>query len=587
MSDSSEITPNLSLPVLLPSQAQKHVTHNAALERLDLLTQLTVRSASLPAPPPGAEDGDRYIVGAGAGGPWTGQERRIAALVRGAWLFLDPQEGWIAHVAETGLPLVFGGIDWQPLETALPDQVPALGIGAAPDPVNKLSVAADGVALSHAGSDHRLTLNKAGVTDTASLVFQSGWSGRAEFGLAGEDAFSLKVSEDGQTFRPALTVDPATARVRFEAGADGLTTGDFGTSPLATTGYVASRGVDLVTNGGGHLGNGYNAPPEFAFDPAVTPNLPGGFSYAGHYPGLAVMEERIAIDPNAVYRLSSYLLQEALPGDYSAFPKAERHMQYMGLLAYDVDGHTIQARHHMRYRHGGTDSLTTLSAPLAPGDTVIQLTSAAGWNEDATQSFNRGVILFGDRSSLGAPYSHYSRLVEFDLFALGAVDKTAQTVTLSVPFPASLANPDAGDGVWPAGTPIANSSNGAGYKYSFYSALVPPAPGQWFRTTSHMGGIDLSGQNVGHNFPPGTASVAIFWLPNYSNRIGGYQTYPDTGPAHRFHVGGISVRPDDQARLVPDPDLALSGSSLIEVPTADPVTGALALAPAQLRTEPV
>jgi len=453
--------------------------------------------------------------------------------------------------------------------------------------VNKLSVAADGVALSHAGSDHRLTLNKAAEGDTASLVFQSGWSGRAEFGLAGEDAFSLKVSDDGQTFRPALTVDPVTARVRFEAGVDGLTPSDFGSGPLATTGYVAARGVDLVTNGGGHLGNGYNAPPEFAFDPAVTPNLPGGFSYAGHYPGLAVMEERIAIDPNAVYRLSSYLLQETLPGDYSAFPNGDRHLQYMGLLAYDVDGHPIQARHHMRYRHGGIDSLTTLAAPLAPGDTVIQLSSAAGWNENATQSFNRGVILFGHRSSQGAPYSDYSRLVEFDLFALGAVDKTANTVTLSAPFPASLANPDTSDGSWPEGTPIANSSNGAGYKYSFYSALVPAASGVWYRSVSHMGGIDRSGQNVTHNFPPGTASVAIFWLPNFSNRIGGWSGYPDTGPAHRLHVGGISVRPDDQARLVPDPDLSLSGSSLIEVPTADPATGALALATAQTRIDPV
>ena len=36
----SETTVNLELPYILPSQAQKHVTHNEALQRLDALTQL-------------------------------------------------------------------------------------------------------------------------------------------------------------------------------------------------------------------------------------------------------------------------------------------------------------------------------------------------------------------------------------------------------------------------------------------------------------------------------------------------------------------------------------------------------------------
>lgn len=218
MSDSSEITPNLSLPVLLPSQAQKHVTHNAALERLDLLTQLTVRSASLQAPPPGAEDGDRYIVGPGATGPWAGQERRIAALVRGAWLFLDPQEGWIAHVAETGLPLVFQGLDWHPLMATPPEQVASLGISTNPDPDNRFSVSAAGTAFSHAGSDHKLKVNKALPGDTASLLFQTAWSSKAEIGLTGSDDLQFRVSADGTTFQTAMVIENGTGRVDFPAG---------------------------------------------------------------------------------------------------------------------------------------------------------------------------------------------------------------------------------------------------------------------------------------------------------------------------------------------------------------------------------
>ena len=43
---------NLNLPLLAPSQAQKHVTHNEALRILDTLTQLVVLSDTLDTPRP-------------------------------------------------------------------------------------------------------------------------------------------------------------------------------------------------------------------------------------------------------------------------------------------------------------------------------------------------------------------------------------------------------------------------------------------------------------------------------------------------------------------------------------------------------
>jgi hypothetical protein len=39
------------LPLIEPSQAQKHVTHNEALAVLDVLVQTTATSRSLTAPP--------------------------------------------------------------------------------------------------------------------------------------------------------------------------------------------------------------------------------------------------------------------------------------------------------------------------------------------------------------------------------------------------------------------------------------------------------------------------------------------------------------------------------------------------------
>ena len=50
-------SPRLGLPFLMPAQAQKHVTHNEALERLDLLVQLTVEAFEANTPPTMPLDG--------------------------------------------------------------------------------------------------------------------------------------------------------------------------------------------------------------------------------------------------------------------------------------------------------------------------------------------------------------------------------------------------------------------------------------------------------------------------------------------------------------------------------------------------
>ena len=44
-------TPNLTLPYIFASQAQKHVTHNEAIRTLDCLVQLSVESRALTSPP--------------------------------------------------------------------------------------------------------------------------------------------------------------------------------------------------------------------------------------------------------------------------------------------------------------------------------------------------------------------------------------------------------------------------------------------------------------------------------------------------------------------------------------------------------
>lgn len=565
---------NLSLPFIQSSQAQKHVTHNEGMRRLDALVQLSVLSATQTAPPGAPQDGDRYVLPSGTTAGWTGQDGALASFEENSWVFYVPRTGWNTWVGDVGEHQVFDGTDWV-VSYGLPDfqNLDHLGVATTADATNRLAVSSPATLLTHDGSGHQLKINKAGVSDAASLLFQTNWSGRAEMGTTESDNFEIKVSDDGTIFHQSLVADAATGRVNFPSGVEGLAPSEFGNGALITTEYSAAKGVDMVANSTGLLGNTYNYPAAFTYDPAVTPSLPASFYLAGYYPGIATMHETVAIDPNQVYRLGSYLRQEGLAGDWSAYANEERHQHFMGLLCFDADGQIITASQHVRYKQGGTESMTSLTAPLSPGDTVVHLTDASGWNDTSSDNRHRGIIVFGYRNSGGQTYTHYSRIVAFDLFDLGQVDKTANTVTLKAPWPASLGNPDDPSGAWSIGTNLANSSKGGNYKYSFYSGTILAETDRWYRSLSYMGGIDYSGSNVTNNFPPGTATVKPFWLPNYSNRAGSFSTYPDTGSTHKVWYTGVSVVPEPIAKM----EQTAAGSQALKVPVADFATGSISL----------
>ena len=90
-----------------------------------------------------------------------------------------------------------------------------LGLGGATaDATNRLSINAPASLFNHAGAGHQVKLNKAAATDTGSFLFQTGFSGRAEFGLTGSDDFQIKVSGDGATWFNALQLERTSGRVR-------------------------------------------------------------------------------------------------------------------------------------------------------------------------------------------------------------------------------------------------------------------------------------------------------------------------------------------------------------------------------------
>lgn len=215
----SDETPILSLPLILPAQAQKHVTHNEALRLLDVLVQCVVTDRNRTAPPATPEDGDRHIIGAGATGEWEGRAGWIAAFWAGGWLFIAPQRGWTARVLSENRVVVYGAAGWVTEGGGAAQGAETFGINAAADATNRLTVAAAATLLTHDGAGHQLKLNKASAGETASLLFQTGWGGRAEMGTVGSDDFRIRVSADGASFADGAVFSAASGQARLVSGA--------------------------------------------------------------------------------------------------------------------------------------------------------------------------------------------------------------------------------------------------------------------------------------------------------------------------------------------------------------------------------
>jgi hypothetical protein len=204
-------TPNLSLPYILAAQAQKHVTHNEAIRALDAIVQLTVLDRDASAPPGSPSNGQRYIVASSPTGAWSGHAGHVAAFQDGAWAFFAPSEGWLAWIADEDRLVAWNGTAWV-ASVATVNPASRVGVNATADSTNKLSVKSDAVLLSWddatpGSGDMRAKLNKQASANTASLLYQTGFSGRAEIGTTGDDKFHFKVSADGSAWTDAMVID--------------------------------------------------------------------------------------------------------------------------------------------------------------------------------------------------------------------------------------------------------------------------------------------------------------------------------------------------------------------------------------------
>jgi hypothetical protein len=260
MSDQSAV---LGLPFIQPAQAQKHVTHNEALRILDIAVQLAVQSRVQSLAPEFPDPGQRWIVAAGGTGLWAGQDGRIALWDDWQWHFFAPLPGWRAHVLDEGVTVVFGASGWvvPPLGV---QSLAQLGIATAADDTNRLAIASAATLLTHPGSGgHQLKINKAGAAQTASVLFQSGWAGRAEMGLTGNNDFTVKTSADGSNWVDGLVVARANGAVSAPQGLDAGALGLNGSPVYARSNLLGSVGQVGGVPTGAVIERGSNANGEF------------------------------------------------------------------------------------------------------------------------------------------------------------------------------------------------------------------------------------------------------------------------------------------------------------------------------------
>jgi hypothetical protein len=370
-------TPILSFPLILPAQAQKHVTHNEALRLLDVMVQLVVKDRGLTAPPASPVDGDRHIIADGAIDAWAGKEGQIAAFWDNAWLYLMPQEGWAAFVTDEAMEATYIAGEWL-TDNQRDASFAQVGVNATADAINRLSVNADATLFNHDGAGHQVKLNKATSGDTASLLYQSGFSGRAEIGLAGSEDLSIKVSPDGSLFQEALIINSATAEVTLP-----------GQVTVGGLGFDADPDTGLASAAIGQLGFRVSGVIQATLDAtALQLDVPLN--------GLAVTQGQVDPTPGRLMSVGAFGLGSTDTPDFNSDDAGLPTLFGRMTAGTRVDGSNWHALHLSRATDQESAQIAVRDAAASAGSQL------AIRHRDGTGAWSAWNPLYGQKNILGA-----------------------------------------------------------------------------------------------------------------------------------------------------------------------------------------
>ncbi len=223
-------TPRIRLPLLDAAQAQKHVTVNEALARLDVVAAARVETMMLTAPPGTPADGEAHLVATGAAGAWSGQDGKLAVFLNGGWEFMTPWAGWRLWVAAESGVAVHDGAGWRLVQQLV-------------SPGGALSAVRQ-AEINHAVGSGATSETAAFIPDKAIVL---GVTGRVIEAIPGATGWSLGVAGSPDRYGSGLGV----AQNSFAHGVTGSPLAYFGGSALLLTaegGSFAGGTVRLVAH---------------------------------------------------------------------------------------------------------------------------------------------------------------------------------------------------------------------------------------------------------------------------------------------------------------------------------------------------
>ncbi|MGN6277180.1 MAG: DUF2793 domain-containing protein [Sphingomonas sp.] len=107
-----ETSARLALPLLAAGQAQKEMTVNEALTRLDVAVQASAVAGGVDAPPASPSIGQCWIIGNAPADAWSGHAGQLAAWTSGGWRFVLPVEGLAVWVEADAIMWRYRGGAW-------------------------------------------------------------------------------------------------------------------------------------------------------------------------------------------------------------------------------------------------------------------------------------------------------------------------------------------------------------------------------------------------------------------------------------------------------------------------------------------
>lgn len=213
--------------------------------------------------------------------------------------------------------------------------------GATPDATNRLSANTPAVLFNRETDDIQVKLNKAAAGDTASFLFQTAFSGRAEIGLVGDDDFQFKVSPDGSSFITGIRIDKDDGAVTLP--------------------------ITLSVGGNGAIGGNLNVTGTGAFGGAVTV-LDEAYNATNWNGSLQVPTK------NAVRDYLELLTGTTLPATYQPLDST-----LTALAAYNTNGLLTQTAADTftgRTITGTTEEITVTNGNGVAGNPVISMPAA-------------------------------------------------------------------------------------------------------------------------------------------------------------------------------------------------------------------